>query len=321
MNINTHSEHTTEMRNLVPLLSLFVTLFFLSGCKDDGASKNRLIISKEVLLAGELKIGLIPEQNVLKQKKRYKPLGNYIEKKTGLKIDFTILPRYGNIIDNFSNLKLDGAFWGSFTGAIAIRKLGIEHIVRPVNPDGTSTYKGYIFVRRDSNISTVADMKNRVIAFVDRATTAGYMFPVAYLKDHGVTNIDKYFREYYFTGSHDSAIYSVLDRESDIGCAKNTIYDMLAGKDSRIQSDLRIIAVSEEVPSNGLGLRKDININIKKRLKELLLNMHRDPDGIAILKDFMDIRFIENTEEDYRPVFEMALRAGINLANYEYNNK
>ena len=47
---------------------------------------------------------------------------------------------------------MDGSFFGSFTGAMAIEKLGVEPIARPVNLDGTSTYKGYIFVRKDSGI-------------------------------------------------------------------------------------------------------------------------------------------------------------------------
>jgi phosphonate transport system substrate-binding protein len=102
--------------------------------------------------AAELKIGLIPEQNVFKQMKRYKPLGEYLEKKIGTKIKFIILSRYGNIIENFNKLELDGAFWGSFTGALAIKKLGIDHIARPVNLDGTSSYRGYIFVHKYSII-------------------------------------------------------------------------------------------------------------------------------------------------------------------------
>jgi phosphonate transport system substrate-binding protein len=93
--------------------------------------------------AAELNIGLIPEQNVFSQFRRYMPLGEYIEKKTGIKIKFTILSKYGNIIEHFYLEKLDGAFWGSFTGAMAIQKLEIQPIARPVNRDGTSSYRGY----------------------------------------------------------------------------------------------------------------------------------------------------------------------------------
>ena len=271
--------------------------------------------------AEKLKIGLIPEQNVFKQLKRYKPLGEYIQNKTGIIIEFTMLPRYGNIIDSFNDKKLDGAFWGSFTGAMAIEKLGIQPIARPVNLDGTSSYRGYIFVHKYSIIDSVERMRNTVIAFVDKATTAGYIFPMAYLKDHGVNNIDTYFQEYYFTGSHDAAIYAVLNKEADIGCAKNTIFEMLARENPKVKDDLVILAKSPDVPSNALGLRKGISAEVKEKLKRSLLDMENNPEGLKVLKELAVIKFVETTEKDYSPVFVSVKKAGINLKTYNYINK
>jgi phosphonate transport system substrate-binding protein len=290
---------------IMKIILIAVIFFMLSG----------------ISLAKELTIGLIPEQNVFKQMKRYKPLGDYIEKKTGIMIKFTILSRYGNIIENFGSLNLDGAFWGSFTGALAIKKLGVEHIARPVNLDGTSSYRGHIFVHRYSSIDSVDRMKHMVIAFVDRATTAGYIFPLAYLKENGVRNIDSFFKEYYFTGSHDAAIRAVLNKEADVGCAKNTVFEMMAKENPSIKDNLVILATSPDVPSNGLGLRKDISPEIKEKLKQTLLDMDDDPEGEKVLKDFNVIRFIETTREDYQAVISTAQKAGIDLEKYEYVNQ
>ena len=63
------------------------------------------ILFSSTLYAVELTIGLIPEQNVFKQVKKYQPVGNYIEKKTGIKIRFSVLSRYGNIIEKFDQEK------------------------------------------------------------------------------------------------------------------------------------------------------------------------------------------------------------------------
>ena len=270
--------------------------------------------------AEELTIGLIPEQNVFKQAQRYKLLGEYIEKKAGIKIKFTILPRYGNIIDRFKVDKMDGAFFGSFTGAMAIEKLNVEPIVRPVNLDGTSTYKGYIFVRKDSGIKNTADMRGKKLVLVEMATTAGYVFPMAYFNKHGI-NIDTYFKEYYFAGSHDAAINAVLEGKADIGCAKNSMFDRMARSDPGVKNKLAIIAESAEVPSNGLCVRKNLSAEIKKRLKDVLLGMDKDAEGRDVLKKFEAIRFISTAKEDYKPVFDIAKSAGINIKTYRYINK
>ena len=269
----------------------------------------------------KLLIGLIPEMNIFKQKQRFTLLEEYLSKKTGIKIKFTILSRYGNIVERFTAEEMDGAFFGSFTGALAIQKLGVVPIARPVNLDNTSSYRGYIFVKKGSGIKTAPDMKGKRMAFVDKATTAGYIFPLAYLKRNGVTDIKGFFREYYFTGSHDAAISAVLEGKADIGAAKHSIYDRVKVENKRVDEELAIIAESPWVPSNGLCVRKNLDKSIKDKLRNALLSLNTDPDGEAVLKKFGAIKFIETTADDYQPVFEMAANAGINLKTYNYRNE
>ncbi len=271
--------------------------------------------------AQELKIGLIPEQNVFTQRERYKILGDYIETQTGIKINFVILMRYGNIMDNFRSDGMDGAFWGSFTGALAMQKLGVEFLARPVNLNGNSTYCGYIFVRKDSKIKNVRDMKHKRIVFVDKATTAGYVFPLAYFKRQGVGDIDAYFRESYFAGSHDAAIQAVLDRKADVGCAKDTIYNLLAGQNPDLNARLDIIATSPMVPSNGLGVRKDLSAELKRKLRNVLVGMDKNPAGLKALQQFHALRFIPSDNSAYQPVFQIAKQADIDMITYRYVNK
>ncbi len=178
------------------------------------------------LLAEEqITIGLLPEMNVFAQIKRYQPLADFLGRELGVKVELTMLSRYGNIIQRLRENRVNAAFLGSFTGALAISQLGIEPLARPVNLDGTSTYFGHIFVRKDSDIKTAQDMRGKTMAFVERATTAGYVFPLAWLNENGIGNHRKFFREYFFAGSHDATIDAVLKRQADIGCAKNTIFD------------------------------------------------------------------------------------------------
>ncbi len=215
----------------------------------------------------KLLIGLIPEMNIFKQKQRFRLLGEYLSKKTGVQVQFTILSRYGNILESFTSDRMDGAFFGSFTGALAIEKLGVIPLARPVNLDNTSTYHGYLFVRKDSGIRNVWDMKGKKMAFVEKATTAGYVFPLAYLRENGITDIDKFFSEYLFTGSHDAAIFAVLNRKADVGAAKHSIYDRVRKEDPRVDRELVILASSPPVPSNGLCVRKDLDKALQQKLK------------------------------------------------------
>ncbi len=269
----------------------------------------------------KLLIGLIPEMNIFKQKQRFQLLGQYLTHKTGVPVEFTILSRYGNILESFTAEKMDAAFFGSFTGALAIQKLGVVPLARPVNLDNTSSYRGYIFVRKDSGIGTIKDMKGKRMAFVEKATTAGYIFPLAWMRENGVPSPDGFFSEYFFTGSHDAAINSVLNRKADVGAAKHSIYDRVRKEDPRVDKDLVILAVSPWVPSNGLCVRKDLGDDMRKKLKDALLGLDQDPAGKQVLEQFGAVKFIETTAQDYDPVFRLVAQAGIDIEQYVYRNE
>ncbi len=265
-------------------------------------------------------IGLIPELNIFKQKTRFTLLGEYLARKIGVPVKFTVLSRYGNILQSFESDQMDGAFFGSFTAALAIERLGVVPLARPVNLDGTSTYHGYLFVRKDSGIHDAASMKGKRMAYVDRATTAGYVFPLAWLREHGI-RADGFFGETWFTGSHDAAITAVLDRQADVGAAKHSVYDRVRSENPRVDRELLILASSPAVPSNGLCVRQDLEPDLREALRRALLDLDTDPEGAKILQQFGAIKFIETTAGDYAPVFEMAKRAGIDLKKYQYRNE
>ena len=110
---------TKKFYRLAVLLAVLLFAFSAITCRNQAEKESVKSQQPQIV-----KIGLIPEQNMFAQKRRYEPLAEYIFKKSGIKINLQILPSYGDIIDQFNTLGLDGAFFDSFTAAIAIKKLG-----------------------------------------------------------------------------------------------------------------------------------------------------------------------------------------------------
>ena len=288
---------------------LVIAVFYSLEAKASDAREERLVI------------GLLPEMNVFKQKERFEPLAAYLSEQMEIEVSLTIQSNYSKIIEKIGKNEIDGAFLGSFTAALAISQLGFMPLVRPINMDGTSTYYGQIFVRKDSSIKTAADMKGKSLALVARATTAGYIFPLAWYKRQGIDDIRAYFSEIFFAGSHDAAITAVLSSRADAGSAKNTIYEQLRESNPRIDNELIILARSPRVPSNALCIRETLAPQYKEQLKGLLLNLHQDPKGIEVLKILGVKRFVQTSSEDYQPVFEMAKEAGVDLKKFDVHNQ
>lgn len=298
------------------VLSLLCCALMLAGCGDQDSQNSQDMPAVKTTLS----IGLIPEHNIFRQKERYQPLANYLKDQAGIAIELKVLPRYGNIVTNFINAKLDGAFLGSFTFALIHSRLKVVPLARPETTAGVSSYHGMIFVRKDSGISTGQDMKGKSFAFVDKATTAGYLLPLHYFQTQGIKDYHTWFAETYFTGSHGGAVYDVLNKKADIGAAKDTVFYRLAQTDKRILDELRILSESPDVPENGLALRHDLDPILILQIKNALLDMNNSRKGKIVLKEMGMAKFIETFPEDYSPVYEYAKSIGIDLSTYDYLN-
>jgi phosphonate transport system substrate-binding protein len=299
------------------LIGAGLLLIMIVSCTgSDTNAPKKAVEQKRILL-----IGLVPEENIFKQMDRYEPLARYVSQKVGIIIQLKVLPAYGDIINNFVSSHLDGAFFGSFAYVLASAKLGLVPLVRPEEVDGTSTYHGLIIVRKDSGIRSAKEMKNKRFAFVDKATTAGYLLPLDYFRENGIRDYNKYLKETYFAGTHEDVIYDVLYGKTDIGAAKNTVFERLSNIDDRVKDELLVLATSPDVPENGLAMRKTVDNAVRDKIKETLLVMNTDPEGMKILRVFGARRFITTADKDYESVYTYARHLNINLATYDYTKE
>ena len=68
------------------------------------------------------------------------------------------------------------------------------------------------------------------------------------------------------------------------------------------------------MPNNSLGVRPDLDPELKRQLREALITMNTRPDGQRALRQFRAQRFIATSLSDYDPVFTMAREAGVDLS-------
>jgi phosphonate transport system substrate-binding protein len=306
-------------RGEIQILLCCLFLLLLAGCREEQSAAPAPKASSPPPTA-KIVIGLIPELDIFVQKKRYEPIAQYLSQKTGAVVELKILSRYGNILDNFQSEGLDGAFFGSFTGALAIKKLGVEPLARPEYENGVSTYCGIVFARKNSGIKTARDMKGKVFVFVDKATTAGWLLPLYFFRTHGILDYRSWFKETYFSGTHEDAIQDVLNGKADLGAAKDLVFYRLAKMNPRITTALEILATSPTVPANTLAVRPDLDPGLKSAIKNSLLSMDQDAEGRRVLSQFGARRFIATGAQDYAPVIEYAEHIGLDLATYDYIN-
>jgi phosphonate transport system substrate-binding protein len=259
----------------------------------------------------ELVIGIEPEHNIFTQMEKYGQLARYLTDKSGIPIRLTIMSRYGEVLQRYKAMHLDGAFLNSYTATLAIDELGMEPITRPVNLAGEAFAHSLIFTRRDSGIHQIKEMRGKSFAFVDPATSEGFLFPLSLLKRHGVTDINTYFSRHFFTGSHASAISAVLDGRADLGVAKDRIYNRQVAKDPSIAGELVILEKSPPTPETTLCLKQDLSAEVKNKLASIMLGMDKDREGKEVLAAIDLLRFTRADKKDFDIVRQMKKEAGL----------
>lgn len=160
--------------------------FFLLLFSCTGTTTETDTVKPQKIRENTFTIAILPEQNVFEQKKRYKPLAEYLSDKLGINVKIKLLDSYGSIYDEIKNKTIDGAFFGSFNYVLTQARTDIEPMARPVETGENSSYRGIIFTRKDSGLTVnVKTWKGKKIALVHEVTTAGYIFPRWNLRKHG----------------------------------------------------------------------------------------------------------------------------------------
>jgi len=307
--------------NLKSVILIILQISLMATACSDREAGDLIKGESKRIKEGTFTIAILPEQNVFEQKKRYRPLAEYLSDTLNVNVKIKLLDSYGSIYDEIKNRTIDAAFFGSFNYVLTRARADIEPIARPVEIGGNSNYKGIIFTRKDSGLnSDIRTWKGKRISLVHEVTTAGYIFPRWYLKRHGIDDFEKYFRRIIFSGSHDAAILAVLKGQADIGAAKDLIFKKLLSENPAIRDEIVVLAESISVPSNSLCVRADLKNNIKSSLKKTLLSMHNTDNGRTALAALNAERFIETSDSEFNELRQMAGDIGIDIRTYQFRD-
>jgi len=148
------------------------------------------------------------------------------------------------------------------------------------NIDGKVFSQSEIFVRADSGIDTVDQLKGKSIAFVAPMGAGGYLAPRAYLYSQGIqTERDT---QEVFTKNLSSSIHKVLLGEVAAATMCGVNFKLMSKKvDS---GELKRIAVSENYPENVIAARSGLDEATLRKFTAAVTGMSRTEEGRAVLE-------------------------------------
>ena len=235
--------------------------------------------------------------------------GRVLTKLTGIPVRVTVASDYAAVIEALRNRTADLAFVHPGGYVLASREAKATIVVRNLW-HGKSSFTSRIFVRKDSGIKSVEELRGRTIAFVDPASSSGYIYPMVLLIQKGlVKNRDPktFFKEVVFSGAHDASMRALLNGHVDAIASFDLAREQYL-RDPAERERIVFVAETPEIPEAGIAARPGLDPAVFARIRAALLQI-RAPEYADLLKRLYEIDgFAPAEDRDYDPV-----RAAIEL--------
>ena len=167
-------------------------------------------------------------------------------------------------------------------------------------------FRGIFLVRKDSNIKRVIDLKNHAVSFPAPTALAATMMPQYYLQQNGLNVMSDINIKY--VGSQESSIMNVMLGDTIAGATWPPPWRALSKERPELAKELKVIWQTDYLPNNSLVVRDDVPDAIVSKVKNLLLNLHKHPQGKKWLEKMELSKFDGATNDTYKPVVEFLKR-------------
>lgn len=160
---------------------------------------------------------------------------------------------------------------------------------------GISEYSTLFFVRKDSPISSLKDLKGKVLALQDPYSTSGFLVPVAELRRNGIEvasskdSAAPAVVRYVLVEHEKNQAFWVLQKRADAGAFGSDDWDEL---DPPVQADLRVLHTTKPVLRYLASFHPDLPAGLAAAIAKIMVGMDDDAEGRRILKEAADTRKI-----------------------------
>ena len=274
-----------------PLLSALLLLVLTALAPSEAAAQDRLHLV------------LTPSQKPTDLLAAGEDFGKALGQLVGVPVRVTVASDYAAVIEALRNRTADLAFVHPAGYVLANREAKAMIVARNLW-HGKATFTSRIYVRKDAGLAKLEDLRGKTIAFVDPASSSGYIYPMLLMMQRGLVkgrDPKTFFREVVFSGSHDASMQALLNGHVDAIASFDMAREQYL-KDPAQREKLAWVAETPPIPEAGIAAREGLSPALVNRVRAGLLQM-KGPTYAALLKRMYDIDGFEPAEDrDYDPV-------------------
>ena len=235
----------------------------------------------------------------------YREFLEYLGRQIGQPVEYVDAEDYAEINRKLETGELEAAFVCSGPYVDGKEKFGLEFIAAP-QAYGEKVYYSYFIVPSKSQVTSLDGLKGKSFAFTDPLSNSGKLVPEYTLARMGTTP-ERFFSKISYSGSHDKSIKAVSEGLVDGAAVDSLIWEYKNQKYPEQTANTRIIFKSKPYAPPPFVVRPGRDPAIREKLRQVMLNAHKSPEGKVILSKMMIDRFVPLNDSAYDSVRQIKL--------------
>ncbi len=257
-----------------------------------------------------LRVTAIPDESPTELARKFAPLGQYLEAKLGVKVEWTPVTDYAAAVEALVNKKVDLAWFGGFTFVQAQQRAGGK-IIPLVQREEDAKFRSVFITDAKSGINRLEDLKGRTLSFGSPSSTSGHLMPRSYLLAAKV-NPDVDLKRISFSGAHDATIAAVASGKVDAGALNISVWEKFVADKKVDPAQVRVFFTTPGYFDYNWSVHADMPLALREKLSAAFLVLNDgNPQGKEILATQRATRFIATNPENYNGIRAAAENAGL----------
>ena len=291
------------MKKILLALFSFVFVFSIVGCSAKTETKKEEKV---------IKMGFVPLKNSEKLVEDLKPISDYLCERLGVKVEAFTASNYIGVVEGLGSGSVDFGIIPPFSSLLAQKQSNAKPILTSKGKTGKPGYTAELYVRKDSGIKSLQDVKGKKVAFVDPSSSSGYIYPGAMLVNAGL-NLDKDI-SYQFSGGHDKSLQLLLNKDVDVIATFDGVEDRYAKDFPQAKTDIQKLATSDMIPGVMVTTSGKMDKELQEKLEKALRDIEKDPKMKEMFTKMFSITGFTDVDQDaYKKVEATAKVMNVDL--------
>lgn len=274
----------------------------------------------EVSSAGEcenpetITFSIVPDDKTAEALKLYQPLIDHLENVTGKKVDFYMPTSRASVMEALIHRWVDVAQLGPASYVIAREKSNREvevfttyELQKGITQPAATAYHAILITRKGSGLKTAEDLKGKVLALVEPASTSGALVPEVFFPRDRLDGmpLKEYFGRIFYSGAHDLSALAIKEGRADCAFVATQNFDRTIWRGQVKLEDFNIVWWSPPLPMDPTVYRKSLCPKLKNKIEEAFFTLHTNEAAEPFLKKIKAARYVPIDDRAYDGVREL----------------